>query len=127
MTTQFAQAAETEAKRLAALRMQMLEMHPFWGYILLQVKLVPAQTLPTLATDYLKHIWFNPEFTAQLNTRQLGFCLAHEVCHQVLESFQRQGCREPIKWNMATDCAINDMVRKITFPKVSRSSYDSAS
>lgn len=127
MTTQFTQAAETEAKRLAALRMQMLEMHPFWGYILLQVKLVPAQTLPTMATDCLKHIWFNPEFTAQLNSRQLGFCLAHEVCHQVLESFQRQGSRETIKWNMAADCAIHDMVRKITLPKVSRSSYDSAS
>ena len=53
-----------ESERLAALRMQMLEMHPFWGYLLLQMKLVPASELPAFAaTDAVSHIWFNPELT----------------------------------------------------------------
>lgn len=79
-----------ESERLAALRMQMLEMHPFWGYLLLQVKLVPALRLPTFAaTDMMNHIWFNPALTRDLNSRELGFVLAHEICHQVFSTMER--------------------------------------
>ncbi len=34
MTELTPEEIEAESARLAALRMQMLEMHPFWGYIL---------------------------------------------------------------------------------------------
>ena len=106
-----------ESERLAALRMQMLEMHPFWGYLLLQMKLVPASELPAFAaTDAVSHIWFNPGLTRNLNVRELGFVLAHEVCHQVLASMERRNGREEFKWNMAADYAINAMVADITIP-----------
>lgn len=106
-----------EAERMAALRMQLLEMHPFWGYLLLQVRLVPAMRLPTLAaTDSVRHIWYNPQLTRELNVRELGFVLAHEVCHQVLASVERRNGREEFKWNMATDYAINAMIADITIP-----------
>ena len=107
---------DAELQRLAALRMQMLEMHPFWGYILLQVRLVPTFALPTMATDCVSRIWFNPDFTSTLETKELGFVLAHEVCHQVFESNARQEKRDPHKWNLATDYAINDLVSGITVP-----------
>ena len=114
-----------ESERLAALRMQMLEMHPFWGYLLLQVKLVPALRLPTFAaTDMMNHIWFNPALTRDLNSRELGFVLAHEICHQVFSTMERQNCRENFKWNMATDYAINGMVADITIPGASQWGYN---
>lgn len=106
-----------EQKRLAALRMQMLEHHPFWGYLLLQVKLVPAPELACIAaTDCVRHIWYNPKFTQHLSTAQLGFVLAHEVGHQVFASGPRQRGRNHSLWNCATDYAINRMVASIGHP-----------
>ncbi|MDD3022194.1 MAG: VWA-like domain-containing protein, partial [Alphaproteobacteria bacterium] len=76
--------------------------------------------LPTLAaTDCLRHIWYNPNSTRKLNARELGFVLAHEVCHQVLVSTERRNGREEFKWNMATDYAINSMLDDITVPGAS--------
>lgn len=109
--------AAAEAERMAALRMQLLEMHPFWGYLLLQVRLVPAMRLPApAATDTIRHIWYNPRLTRELNVRELGFVLAHEVCHQVLASRERRNGREMFKWNMATDYAINSLIADIPIP-----------
>ena len=102
---------QAELERLSALRMQMLEMHPFWGYLLLQVKLTPALDLPAFAaTDYLRHIWFNPARTRLLNAAQLGFVLAHEIGHQLLASAFREKGRDHHLWNCATDYAINRVV-----------------
>jgi len=112
---------DAEAERLAAIRMQLLEMHPFWGYLLLQLRLVPALKLPTIAaTDTIDHIWFNPALTRKLDMRELGFVLAHEVCHQVLASAERRDGREQFKWNMATDYAINTLVADIPIPGASQ-------
>ncbi len=111
------QQIEAEAERLAAMRMQVLEMHPFWGYLLLQVQLVAAPDLPALmATDCVRHIWYNPLMTIKLETAELGFALTHEVCHQVQETSARRCGREEFKWNMATDYAINALVADILTP-----------
>ena len=111
------QQVDAETERLAALRMQLLEMHPFWGYLLLQMRLVPALDLPSLAaTDSISHIWFNPAMTRALDARELGFVLAHEVCHQVLATVERRHGREKFKWNMATDYAINALISDISIP-----------
>ncbi len=100
-----------EARRLAALRLELLDAHPFWGHLLLQVQLVPALSLPTLAaTDCRNHIWYNPKFTHHLDFRQLGFVLAHEIGHHVFESLSRRDGRNLHLWNCATDYAINRMV-----------------
>jgi predicted metal-dependent peptidase len=115
-----------ELERISTLRMQMLEMHPFWGYLLLQVKVVPAPQLKCIAaTDCVRHIWFNPTHTRHLSTAQLGFVLAHEVGHQVFASGPRQRGRNPHLWNCATDYAINRIVAMIEHPgKPGRQLYE---
>jgi predicted metal-dependent peptidase len=108
---------EGEADRVAGVRMRLLEEHPFWGYLLMQVKLVPNVDLPTLAaTDCLHHIWYNPNFTCHLDRKQLGFVFAHEVGHQVFASFERQYGRDHHLWNCATDFAINRIVSALVDP-----------
>lgn len=103
-----------ELQRLTALRMELLELHPFWGHLLVQVQLVPAPGLPSFAaTDCVRTIWFNPHWTQKLTLRQLGFVLAHEIGHHVLESLGRARGRNPHLWNCATDYAINRMVAAI--------------
>ena len=120
MTEPVPQDHEAEAARLAALRMQLLEMHPFWGYMLLQVRLIAVPELPVMAmTDCVSRIWYNPRLTCKLNLRELGFVLVHEICHQVLATTERRQEREPHKWNLATDYAINDLVANIKIPGAS--------
>lgn len=103
-----------ELDRFAAVKMQLLEMHPFWGYILLQMKIVPAVTLPAFAaTDLIRHIWFNPLLTKDLSIREMGFLLLHEASHQILLNEERRKERDLFLWNQATDYVINDMIVEI--------------
>lgn len=112
-----AAVVDAETRRLSSLRTQLLEAHPFWGYLLLQVRLVPAPALPAFAaTDCVRHIWWNPLLTRHLTPAQLGFVLAHEVGHQVLASEDRRRGRKHNLWNCATDYAINRIVARIQRP-----------
>ena len=115
-----------EEKRVSMLRMQMLQMHPFWGYLLLQVHVVPAPEMEGIAaTDCVRHIWFNPLKTRHLSHEQLGFVLAHEVGHQLYATQDRERGRNPQLWNCATDYAINRIVAQIQHPaRPGRPLYD---
>mgnify|MGYP001247353344 FL=1 len=124
---EFTRLCRQERERLSALRLQLIESHPFWGYLLLQMQLVFQADLPALAaTDCMRHIWFNPVLTSRLPIRQLGFVMVHEICHSVFASMERRGSRNPHLWNCATDYAINRIVSEIRGPGAfrARSLYD---
>jgi predicted metal-dependent peptidase len=97
--------------------MQMIEHHPFWGYLLLQMQVVFDETLPTYAaTDCLRYIWLNPTRTGALSLRQLGFVLVHELAHQLQLTTARAKGRDAVCWHRATDYAINRIVTQIPHP-----------
>jgi len=97
--------------------MQMIERHPFWGYLLLQVRLVASPSLPALtATDAIRHIWFNPRFTAQLPDSELGFVITHLLVHQLFATTSRRGNRDQLRWHRATDYVVNRIVAAIPNP-----------
>ena len=103
-----------ESARISALRMQLLDLHPFWGYLLLQAQLIVDPNLEALAaTDGHRRIWFNPDRTRELSLSELGFVLLHEIGHHVQASFTRERGRNPLLWNCATDYAINRVVHSI--------------
>ncbi len=103
-----------ESRRLTTLRLELLEQHPFWGHLMLHLRLVPALDLPVfVATDGVRRVWHNPRFTRHLDLRQLGFVLAHAVVHHALENPGRRNGRDPHLWNHATDYAINRIVAGI--------------
>ncbi|MSQ84887.1 MAG: hypothetical protein EXR77_18775 [Myxococcales bacterium] len=101
-------------RRVAELRMQMLSLYPFWGYLLAELQLLWAPDLPALAaTDGVARVWLNPRWIAHLNRKQLGFVLLHELGHVVQETLERQEVRQRHLWNRATDYAINRQVAQI--------------
>jgi predicted metal-dependent peptidase len=108
---------DRERRRVGAIRMQMLSSHPFWGYLLLESELIPSPGLPTLAaTDGVRRIWYNPRLTCYLTVPELGFVLAHEVGHVVLQSLARRRGRDATQWNCASDYAVNRIVSRILAP-----------
>lgn len=108
------QLLEDEARRMAAVRLDLLRRHPFWGHMLMFVRLEPAPELPAFAaTDCIRRIWFNPNWTRHLNVSQLTFVLTHELGHHLLASKGRSGGRNWHTWNCATDYAINRIVAQI--------------
>lgn len=109
--------AENEARRISILRMQLLESHPFWGYLLMQVKLIQSNSIGAIAaTDCIRTIWYDPVKTSVLSMEQLGFVLIHEIGHMVFESGSRKKGRDLLLWNCATDFAINRIVAQIPRP-----------
>ena len=112
-----AQVARDEARRVSALRLQLLDLHPFWGYLLAHLRVAMAPQLTSFAaTDCWRHIWLNPMLTRHLSLPQLGFVLVHELGHHLLASADRQRGRCAHRWNCATDYAINRIVSGIAHP-----------
>jgi len=116
-TFELADVCRQEARRVSALRLQLLDLHPFWGYLLAHLRIVQAPGLTSFAaTDCWRHIWLNPLLTQHLSLPQLGFVLAHELGHHLLASADRQRGRQAQRWNCATDFAINRIVAGIQHP-----------
>jgi len=114
---ELARICGAEARRVSALRLQLLELHPFWGYLLAHLRILQAPDLCSFAaTDCWRHIWLNPLLTRQLSLSQLGFVLAHELGHHLLASAERRRGRQVHRWNCATDYAINRIVAGIEHP-----------
>ncbi len=116
--------AELEKLRTAAIRMQLAASHPFWGYLLVEAELIPAAGLPALAaTDCVCRIWYNPALTQYLTMSELGFVMAHELGHIVLQSLERRRGRVLSVWNAASDFAVNRIVAGIRDRDDSRPLY----
>ncbi len=108
---------QAEARRVSALRLQLMDLHPFWGYLLAHLRILPSPGLGSFAaTDCWRHVWYDPLLTQHLSQPQLGFVLAHELGHHLLASADRRRGRQPHRWNCATDYAINRIVAAIQHP-----------
>jgi predicted metal-dependent peptidase len=61
------------------------------------------------ATDGVS-LYYNPDFVETLNAATLAGTLAHEVMHPALHHHVRRSGRDPKRWNMACDYAINPLL-----------------
>jgi len=95
--------------RLIKSRISLVLDYPFFGNLLLNLKLKEMPEIPTMATDG-KDLVYNPEFVGILPDKDLKFVLSHEVMHVALCHFTRIDGREMHKWNVATDYAINGIL-----------------
>lgn len=97
---------------------------PFWGALAIRTPLVEDQTCKTAWTNGLV-IGYNPTFIEALSLDETKGLLAHEVMHIVeLHNVRRQD-RDPKKWNVACDHAINPILiaAGFTLPKGALSGY----
>lgn len=87
----------------------MLLDHPFFGALLLRLRLTECPGIETMATDGVA-LFYNPSFLDGLSDRELVGVLAHEVMHPAMQHHTRRGERKPHLWNIACDHAINPIL-----------------
>ena len=106
----------TIEERLIAAKVQMLMRLPFFGSLAsgLNVKVVDwrfdKDTPMTAATDGV-NFFYNPEGIKDRTIPELVWLYAHEVSHVCWQHFMRMGDRNQTLWNIATDYAINGILR----------------
>ena len=95
--------------RIQKARTALVLDHPFFGSLLFRLKRRESWSIKTMATDGISLYW-NPEFVETLNAATLAGALAHEVMHPALHHHVRRSGRDPKRWNMACDYAINPLL-----------------
>lgn len=92
--------------KLQKARSWLILDHPFFGCLIMKLKLEKSEMFPTAATDG-KKLFYNPVYIESLSLRQTIGLLAHEIMHPALGHTWRQDSRENKRWNVACDYTIN--------------------
>src|ERR1700690_1775926 len=95
--------------RIQKARTSLILDHPFFGSLLFRLKGRECRSIQTMATDGVS-IYYNPDFVETLNAATLAGTLAHEVMHPALHHHVRRSGRDPKRWNVACDYAINPLL-----------------
>lgn len=98
-------------KRLSAARTALVLDHPFFGALAL--KLTPIECddsiTKTMATDG-RSLFYNVAFVDSMSDQHLVGLYAHEVMHPAMQHHTRREDRDPERWNIAADHAINPLI-----------------
>lgn len=102
-------------KKLNIVMLAFAREFPFWGVMSerCSFRLVEGKNhfCQTACMDQYGNMTFNLDFWEKLTDKQFLFLIAHEISHFIFEHLPRRGNRDPLLWNMATDYAINLMLK----------------
>lgn len=96
-------------RKMTKARTALLLDHPWFGSLALRLRMQAVPGIGTMATDGTSLI-YDPTWVDTLSPAVLQGCIAHEVLHCALLHPFRRGNREPLRFNMAADYAINPMI-----------------
>lgn len=85
--------------------------HPFFASILMRRPMIEDNTIPTAGVDKRGQIYYNKKFIETLTLEQAIFLLCHEVMHVVAQHAPRLNARDHMRWNIAGDAWINDILK----------------
>lgn len=97
------------AKRVRLARMQIMLSHRFFGNMLMCSPMVETTNVATAATD-MRSIFYNPDFFDRISQDEVSGVIVHEVLHKTMSHGLRRGTRDPKRWNLACDYAINPLI-----------------
>lgn len=113
-------------QKLEKSRAQLLLDQPFFGNLLLSLRMVEKNDLmhKTMGVDG-EHIFWDRDFVNQRSIKQLKGVLIHEVMHIALAHLSRKKVfHDHLKWNYACDFAINQTIRKMSSVDIADGLYD---
>lgn len=108
-------AASEKIERCSA---KMLLSYPWWASLYLHLIRLETNAVPTMAVDGT-HLFYNPLFTESLSDKECIGVLMHETAHCAFLHCYRRKYREPERWNVACDKAVNAVLvaANIVLPK----------
>jgi predicted metal-dependent peptidase len=101
-------------KRILKARSSIIMSSVFFSCLLVKLSPKLDEEVDTMATDG-KHIYYNPEFVKTMSDPELVGVMVHEVLHCALAHHARAGDRDPMRWNIACDYAINSVIKEANF------------
>ena len=88
---------------------RLVVKHPFFGSLALSLRVENDDSINTMCTDG-KFIKWNASFVESMDQEETVGVMAHEVCHVTFKHMLRRGERDPDRWNVACDYAINEIL-----------------
>ena len=98
----------------SVVRSRLLRSEPFWGSLLMNVRLVESTAVDTLAINNIELV-YNPEYLKTLCPPEQDAAFAHECGHLMLGHIWRRRFREHRAWNYACDLALNPLLEESGF------------
>ena len=100
--------------KLIGVRSKLILKNVFFGQLAMKLGLHVSSQTKTMATDGRK-IYFNPLFVDATSTENLLGVIVHEVLHVIFLHALRRGKKNPKRWNISCDLAINPIIIKHGF------------
>jgi len=106
------------AAKIEGCSAQMLMKFPWWASLYLNLIRIETDSVDTMAVDGT-HLFYNPAFTEALTDKECIGVLLHETGHIAFLHCYRCKYRDPERWNIACDKAVNAVLvaANITLPK----------
>lgn len=100
--------------KLQMARTALVLDQPFFGALALRLRVVEDPGCGTAWTDG-QSLGYDPAFVVGLSQAELLFVVAHEVMHCAMGHPWRRDGRDPLRWNVACDYAINAVLNESGF------------
>lgn len=84
--------------------------NPFYGALALRMQLIEDNNVFLMSTNGTT-IRYNPEALEKRSLEDVQFIMAHAIVHCMLAHHLRRNGRDPVKWNIATDFAVNSLLK----------------
>lgn len=109
----------TPREKIIQARIALLRLYPFFGTMAMHLKPIELTAeeaqkrmrVPTMGVDIYGNMPYNRDFVDSLSPEDLLFVIGHETMHLALEHLKRKGSRSVAYWNLATDEAINNLLK----------------
>jgi predicted metal-dependent peptidase len=105
-----------ENEKISYCKTQMLLRQPWWATMLLHLRVMESSSISTMGTDGT-YLLYNKKFLDSLTVEETIGVLAHEVAHCILLHPFRRQWREPKRWNIAADAAVNALLTDFVLPE----------
>ncbi|MCC6555016.1 MAG: hypothetical protein IT372_18770 [Polyangiaceae bacterium] len=106
-----AAASAQSIDKIAAARVWLLKEKPFFGVLARALAVEASLAVPALRLTADDRLLANPLVVLEARFPALCARVAHVALHAALGALVRGGAREPLRWNVAHDLAIDPLLR----------------
>ncbi len=106
-----AAAAAQSIDKIAAARVWLLKEKPFFGVLARALRVEATLEVPAFRLTPDDKLLVNALIVLEMRFPSLCARMAHLCLHAALGAFVRRGTREPLRWNVAHDLAVDPLLR----------------